>query len=300
MRCSCCKNICGFASGTLSVLIIVNVVLTVAQLTCGIMANSLSLIGDAVLMGMDGVSYGISLYVERRKAVIQDQARIDRHGAMFSAALLGATTCIISVDSIRRLLPSKEDVDGGAGDEIEVDSNMMFGFTTVNLVADVVIFLMSWYCGTLSVVTDGDENLNMVSAFAHLAADTVRGVAVLLCSTLAIVGVVDPVSADAYCSLFVCLFVFSATVQLVCRLVRAKPSTTFKAFDDTEMYPVMDRDTSEDAHADDADLPTSQVSAVTIDVQNQPDIVGKSLTAESQVESLERSPDTCSEEAGAT
>ena len=66
------------------------------------------------------------------------------------------------------------------------------------------------------------------------------------------------------------------------------------------MYPVMDRDTSEDAHADDADLPPSQGSDVTIDVQNQPDIVGKSLTAESQVESLERSPDACSEEAGAT
>lgn len=40
--------------------------------------NSLSLLGDGALMAMDGVSYAVSLYAEKRKSSAADAERLDR------------------------------------------------------------------------------------------------------------------------------------------------------------------------------------------------------------------------------
>eukprot|EP00438_Fugacium_kawagutii_P025425 Skav235050 [mRNA] locus=scaffold824:126532:133948:- [translate_table: standard] len=62
----------------------VNSILTGTQIFCGLLANSLSLLGDGALMAMDGVSYAVSLYAEKRKSSAE--------AAFFSAAMLAATT----------------------------------------------------------------------------------------------------------------------------------------------------------------------------------------------------------------
>merc|ERR1719266_1153712 len=74
--------------------------------------------------------------------------------------------------------------------------------------------------------------MNLFSALAHLAADGVRGVAVLLAGILAVTGVVDAAKADAYCSLFVCVFVLLAAGSLLRVLIRSSAPQVYEEFED--------------------------------------------------------------------
>ncbi|CAE7237815.1 unnamed protein product [Symbiodinium natans] len=170
----------------------VNSLLTGSQLFCGVLANSLSLLGDAALMAMDGVSYAVSLYAEKKKASAQDAKRLDRAAAFFSAAMLAATTTWVLFDVIERLTGEQRESAiqvSGMGSQlhdIEVNSDIMVGFTSVNLAADVAVVLLTWSCGASQLLEDGEaSNLNLFGALAHLGADVVRGLAVLLAGILA-------------------------------------------------------------------------------------------------------------------
>lgn len=218
----------------------VNAVLTVGQLTCGAIANSLSLLGDGALMAMDGVSYAVSIYAERRKLNATEDAivaeRADRLGALFNVVMLAATTCWVLFDVVDRLVGDDEQEDGDdTKEEVEVDGGVMVGFTVVNLVADAAVVLACWWFGVASVVSDADEagaNMNLFGALAHLAADCVRGVAVLFCGILAIAGLVDATKADAYCSLFVCIFVLAAAVSLLRVVIRKSNPLAYDEVDE--------------------------------------------------------------------
>lgn len=227
----------------------VNVVLTGAQLWSGMVANSLSLIGDGALMAIDVVSYGVNLYVELRKVaagpgkdVTGDRSRIDRLGAGASAAMLAVTTCWLLFDAADRLLADPEE----PGAVPEVNGSIIIAFTTVNLVADAGLGLVFWRCGATALLgrADGEgaspaaregegpgDDMNLCSALAHLAADAVRGVAVLTCGVLAVAGVVDAARADAVTSLFVCVFVLAATCSLFRVLIRRSVPTAYEEFD---------------------------------------------------------------------
>ncbi|CAE7524039.1 egl-4 [Symbiodinium pilosum] len=200
----------------------VNSVLTGTQIFCGVLANSLSLLGDGALMAMDGVSYAVSLYAERRKASAQDAKRLDRAAAFFSATMLAATTAWVLFDVVERLTGEEREsalhsqlVNGmDTLHDIEVNSDIMIGFTSLNLAADVAVVLCTWSCGASKLLEDEEaSNLNLFGALAHLGADVVRGLAVLLAGILAEVGLVQAAKADAYCSLFVCIFVLAATAS---------------------------------------------------------------------------------------
>lgn len=231
--------------------------LTVAQLACGFVANSLSLLGDGALMGMDGVCYAVSIYAERRKADARDAERADRLGALFSTVMLAVTSCWVLFDVADRLLGDMGREEPGQGapqpDGKEVKGSLMVVFTAVNLVGDALVALACWRFGAADLLegiaegspaarTPGGEaeevarsstsgagnNMNIFGALAHLAADGVRGIAVLVCGILAVAGLVDPAKADAYCSLFVCAFVLAAAVSLLRVLLRKVVPTAYE------------------------------------------------------------------------
>lgn len=224
--------------------------MTVAQLWSGIVANSLALIGDGSLMAIDAVSYGVNLYVERQKKaagpgaeVAGNRSRIDRFGAGASAVMLAATTCWVLFAALDRILADPEE----PGAVPQVNGSVMIVFTAVNLAADVGLGLVFWRCGAAALLAgqgdgkssrvdaeggDGDgDDMNLCSALAHLAADAVRGVAVLLCGIFAVAGVVDATRADAVTSLFVSVFVLAATFSLLRVLIRRSVPTAYEEFD---------------------------------------------------------------------
>lgn len=247
----------------------VNSGLTVAQLVCGAFANSLSLLGDGALMGMDSVCYAVGIFAERRKADRRLAARADRLGALFSTVMLAITTCWVLFDVVDRLIGSEGEEEGARAvgpDGIEVNADVMLIFTAINLVADACVAVACWRFGVgdlIEGVADaapaaspaagaelpargrqataespadhkGVENMNVFGAFAHLAADGVRGVAVMLAGILAVAGVVDATKADAYCSLFVCIFVLVAAVGLLRTVLQKTVPTAYDAMDEEE------------------------------------------------------------------
>jgi len=231
----------GSAERSLWMMLCVNSVLTIAELACGVVGNSLSLLADGMLMAMDGVSYCISLWVERRKAAaaVADRAKADRLGAFISVVLLVATTCWMLFDVVDRLVGDEDDAENLASDESgspatpvhveeETSGELMIIFTVVNIVADGWIFFATMKGGGAA----DEDNMNLSGAFAHLAADFVRGVAVLLCGILAVTGLVQPSKADAYCSVFVCLFVLSAAASMLRTVVRKSNPVAYSQFAD--------------------------------------------------------------------
>merc|ERR1712113_90197 len=76
---------------------------------------------------------------------------------------------------------------------------------------------------------------NLCGALAHLAADGVRGVAVLICGILAVAGVVDAAKADAYCSLFVCVFVLFATASLLRVVIRKSAPVAYESYEHVDL-----------------------------------------------------------------
>lgn len=208
----------------------VNSFLTLIELFFGVVANSLSLFGDGALMGVDSMCYGVAIYAERQKASAGQAERADRLGALFSVIMLGATTVLVLFDAVDRLVGDADSEEPGAQPEdvVEVNGSMMIGFQLFNLVADLIVVIIAWRCGAASLLgaqsgTEGDQNsdnMNILGAFAHMAADFVRGVAVMSCGILAVTGLVDAARADAYCSLFVCFFVLAATFSMLRMLFR--------------------------------------------------------------------------------
>jgi len=279
-RCSICSM--GPSERALWLMLAVNSSLTVVQLTCGALANSLSLIGDGALMGIDSVCYAVGIYAERLKVDTRAATKADRRGALFSIVMLALTTAWVFFDVVDRLTNDDDDeettltprkkgasrvgsvteVDGG-----QVNAMFMLIFTVINLLADACVAFACWKFGLVALVADpddapatksgsnepkrrpssfeadhevsrgkeGSENWNIFGAFAHLAADGVRGIAVLCAGSLAVAGVVDAAKADAYCSLFVCLFVLAAAASLLRTVLRRSNPTAYEHMDEDEV-----------------------------------------------------------------
>merc|ERR1712232_26279 len=183
--------------------------------------------------------YAVGLWVERQKgnaAAEANKAKADRLGALFSVLLLAVTTTWMLFDAVDRLLgdaDSVEEVDVHGTSRPKVSGELMVAFTAINLVADFGIIVACWKCGGGALLGEG-ENMNLYGALMHLAADIVRGVAVLICGILAVLGVADPLKADAYCSLFVCLFILSATATLVRMLLKRSNPSAYVNFREEE------------------------------------------------------------------
>ena len=137
----------------------------------------------------------------------------------------GQNIAKVLFDVVERLMGEEREsviqVDGMSRlDDIEVDSVIMIVFTALNLVADMVVAVCAWRCGASELLGEEASNMNLFGALAHLGADMVRGLAVLLAGILAQAKVVEASKADAYCSLFVCIFVLMATASLLRTLLQ--------------------------------------------------------------------------------
>eukprot|EP00038_Savillea_parva_P010304 m.189378 g.189378 ORF g.189378 m.189378 type:complete len:396 (+) comp17715_c0_seq1:515-1702(+) len=188
----------------------------VAELAAAILANSESLLGDSMTMMVDGVTYAVNIWAEKAKEGKSEveRIRIDTIAPAFSLLALVAVTIYITVDAVQRL-------DDNDPDSNEANAEVMWAFALVNLVLDFVNIAMFFigkhhdgrYYASCHLCNSLD--LNMMSAFAHVGADTLRSVAVLFAGIAADENYVGSDRADAVGAIVVSFAIALSCVPLI-------------------------------------------------------------------------------------
>eukprot|EP00039_Didymoeca_costata_P033191 m.41166 g.41166 ORF g.41166 m.41166 type:complete len:271 (+) comp9740_c0_seq2:135-947(+) len=170
-----------------------------AEIVAAFVSHSESLLGDAATMVIDGITYAINLWAETAKKGKSDvqKLKIDTIAPAVSTVALIGVTIYVMRDAIERLKNEN-------GDDQDVNVTVMWIFAAVNLVLDfgnIIMFFMKkvdgrWKldcssCRTCGKDEDAPDNLNMLSALAHVAADTLRSVAVLFAGLFAQISPAD-------------------------------------------------------------------------------------------------------------
>jgi cobalt-zinc-cadmium efflux system protein len=147
--------------------IVLNVVITLAQIVGGIISNSLALISDALHNFSDVLSLVFSLVahkLSRRKASL-DQTfgykRAELLAAFVNAATLIIIACILVYGAIERLINPHP-----------IESTLVIWLALLGIVVNGLSVLL--------LKKDADHNLNMKSAYLHLLTDMMASVAVLV------------------------------------------------------------------------------------------------------------------------
>ncbi len=147
--------------------ILLNVVITLAQIVGGIISNSLALISDALHNFSDVLSLVFSLIahkLSRRKASL-DQTfgykRAELLAAFVNAATLIIVACILVYGAIERLINPHP-----------IESTLVIWLALLGIVVNGLSVLL--------LKKDADHNLNMKSAYLHLLTDMMASVAVLV------------------------------------------------------------------------------------------------------------------------
>ncbi len=147
--------------------ILLNLLITVAQVVGGIISGSLALISDALHNFSDVLSLVFSLVahkLSRRKATINQTFGLKR--AEILAAFVNAATLIIVaifliVGAIERFFNPQE-----------IESNLVIWLAILGILANGFSVLL--------LKNDAEHNLNMKSAYLHLLTDMMASVAVLI------------------------------------------------------------------------------------------------------------------------
>lgn len=283
----------------LKLVFVVSSTFALAQLLGSYFANSLSMYGDTLTMGLDAMTYALNIYAEKRKIASRNDAsletaeaeleRLDTTVAVVSLLTLVGVTIYIIADAIARL-KSEDSVN-------PVSAKIMLGFTSANLVMnfltcsaflrsssflkggvytpkkhhgvesrdlDADIDFAGSFLGSEASAADQDadnasreplrghedgredrsdiesmsngegfqENLNVMSAFIHLLADTARSITVFVTSIYVQSTGADPVHADAVSSIIVCVLILFAALLLChetakrCRSMRIRERIT--------------------------------------------------------------------------
>lgn len=147
--------------------IVLNVVITLAQIVGGILSNSLALISDALHNFSDVLSLVFSLVahkLSRRKASL-DQTfgykRAELLAAFVNAATLIIVACILVYGAVERLINPHP-----------IESTLVIWLALLGIVVNGLSVLL--------LKKDADHNLNMKSAYLHLLTDMMASVAVLV------------------------------------------------------------------------------------------------------------------------
>eukprot|EP00750_Incisomonas_marina_P014492 INCI17673.7.p1 GENE.INCI17673.7~~INCI17673.7.p1 ORF type:complete len:329 (+),score=65.00 INCI17673.7:423-1409(+) len=171
-------------SRTISVWFFTFLIFGVVEIVGSIKANSLSMMGDAVLMILDAVTYGANIYAdyecakEHRKDDLLFRDRTHFAAALFSLVVISAVEVYVITDAVLRILaPLDEDEP--------VNASIMFILTGINAFLDVVgAVMLCWEhkccCNWKRLRTD----VNMFSAALHLISDCFRTVAVIIAASL--------------------------------------------------------------------------------------------------------------------
>jgi cobalt-zinc-cadmium efflux system protein len=147
--------------------IILNVVITIAQIVGGIISGSLALISDALHNFSDVLSLVFSLVahkLSRRKATINQTFGLKRSellAAFVNAATLIIVAFILVYGAIERFFKPQE-----------IESNLVIWLALFGILVNGFSVIL--------LKKDADHNLNMKSAYLHLFTDMMASVAVLV------------------------------------------------------------------------------------------------------------------------
>ena len=147
--------------------ILLNVVITIAQIIGGIVSGSLALISDALHNFSDVLSLVFSLVahkLSRRKATINQTFGLKRSellAAFVNAATLIIVAFILIYGAIQRFFKPQE-----------IESNLVIWLALLGILVNGFSVIL--------LKKDADHNLNMKSAYLHLLTDMMASVAVLV------------------------------------------------------------------------------------------------------------------------
>jgi len=147
--------------------IVLNVVITIAQIVGGIVSGSLALISDALHNFSDVLSLVFSLVahkLSRRKATINQTFGLKRSellAAFVNAATLIIVAFILIYGAIERFFKPQE-----------IESNLVIWLALLGILVNGFSVIL--------LKKDADHNLNMKSAYLHLFTDMMASVAVLV------------------------------------------------------------------------------------------------------------------------
>ena len=148
--------------------IILNILITVAQIIGGLVSGSLALISDAVHNFSDVVSliisYGANILTHRKKQTLEHTfgyKRAEMIAAFFNAASLIAIGVFLGIEAIKRFYEVKE-----------IESGLVIWLAILGIAANGLSVLL--------LKNDAKHNMNMKSAYHHLLSDMLTSVAVLI------------------------------------------------------------------------------------------------------------------------
>ncbi|MDD3721549.1 MAG: cation diffusion facilitator family transporter [Lutibacter sp.] len=148
--------------------IVLNIVITVAQLIGGFVSGSLALISDAVHNFSDVVSliisYGANILTRRKKQTLKytfGYKRAEMIAAFFNAATLIVIAVFLGIEAIKRF-----------SEVHEIKSGLVIWLAILGILANGLSVLL--------LKNDAKRNLNMKSAYLHLLSDMLTSVAVLI------------------------------------------------------------------------------------------------------------------------
>jgi cobalt-zinc-cadmium efflux system protein len=147
--------------------ILLNLLITIAQIVGGILSGSLALISDALHNFSDVLSLVFSLVankLSRRKASIDQTFGLKRAeliAAFVNAATLIIVAFILIYGAIERFINPHE-----------IKSNLVIWLATLGIVVNGLSVIL--------LKKDADHNLNMKSAYLHLLTDMMASIAVLV------------------------------------------------------------------------------------------------------------------------
>ncbi|KAH9254884.1 hypothetical protein BASA81_007134 [Batrachochytrium salamandrivorans] len=197
--CLCTKNL-----KALWGLFLINTTFAVCQLVAAIAANSVSMMSDSGSMLVDSFSYMVAIGTERRKIKhgLEASKLIEALCSLISVGLLITVTAVTMSDAIHRLEHLEED------DEDEVAGQLVVLFSGLNLLMDVFMCGNYWY--QLQGGGSNAKQLNMVAAFVHLFADTMRSLTGVVAGALEMENKQDSVKIDAFATFIVCFAILLA------------------------------------------------------------------------------------------
>jgi cobalt-zinc-cadmium efflux system protein len=147
--------------------ILLNLLITIAQLVGGIISGSLALISDALHNFSDVLSLGFSLFahkLSRKKASINQTfgyKRAELIAAFVNAITLVVVALILTYGAIERLF-----------DTHPIKSGLVIWLALLGIVVNGISVLL--------LQKDAQHNINMKSAYLHLLTDMMASVAVLI------------------------------------------------------------------------------------------------------------------------
>lgn len=152
----------------LLITILLNVLITVAQIIGGFISGSLALLSDAVHNLSDVlsliISYVANLLANRKKQNLSQTfgyKRAEIIAAFFNAATLMVIAIFLGVEAIKNLKTP-----------VEIESNIVIWLAFIGILGNGL--------GVLFLKKDAKGNLNMRSAYLHLLSDMLTSIAVLI------------------------------------------------------------------------------------------------------------------------